>query len=238
MSSSRGVVVVVGMHRSGTSCLAGSLQARGLDLGAVSESDPHNVKGNRESLEVRELNEEVLAQSAGSWLVPPEVVRWDGELARRRDRFLASQAADPVTKSGTWGFKDPRTLVTLPFWLEALAEPRYVATFRHPLAVARSLQRRDGLPPAQGVDLWLAYNRRLADLWRERPFPVVSFDLGTAAYRRAVDRMAAGLGLRGGPTGADFRRAELIHQAAADDGDLAAAPRALLAELRRMAEAS
>lgn len=42
-------VLILGMHRSGTSCLAGSLQEAGLYLGEVNTAAPHNAKGNRES---------------------------------------------------------------------------------------------------------------------------------------------------------------------------------------------
>jgi len=44
--------------------------------------------------------------------------------------------------SRLWGFKDPRTLLTLDGWLEALPEVSLAATFRHPLSVAGSLQER------------------------------------------------------------------------------------------------
>ena len=58
-------VVVLGMHRSGTSLLAGTLQEAGLELGEVVHSAPHNRKGNRESISIRTLHEDLLERSGG-----------------------------------------------------------------------------------------------------------------------------------------------------------------------------
>ena len=52
MNTATPVVLVLGMHRSGTSCLAGSLQQAGLELGDVFTSNPFNKKGNREHRDV------------------------------------------------------------------------------------------------------------------------------------------------------------------------------------------
>jgi len=46
-------VAILGMHRSGTSCLAGSLQELGLYLGEVYDQNPHNPRGNRENAAAR-----------------------------------------------------------------------------------------------------------------------------------------------------------------------------------------
>jgi len=65
------IVAVLGMHRSGTSWLAGSLQDLGLEMGEVSTRDPHNLKGNRESPVLMEIHDGVLVDSGGSWKRPP-----------------------------------------------------------------------------------------------------------------------------------------------------------------------
>jgi hypothetical protein len=202
-------VLVLGMHRSGTSCLAGCLEARGLDLGTVSRSDPHNAKGNREDVAVRELDEAVLAHSGGSWDAPPAAVSWDDGLRARRDALLAARAAGGRR---LWGFKDPRLLVTLPFWHAALRQPLLVATFRHPLAVARSLAARNGLALDAGLALWSLYNERLLALRRVRRFPIVRFDIEAELYQREVAALAGQLGLPAAALGDDFRDDALVHQ--------------------------
>lgn len=187
-------ILILGMHRSGTSCLAGSLQECGLHLGQVYESRPHNRKGNREHQRVMDLNNAVLACSGAAWDVPPDQLRWDDACTRARAATITELAHG--ANGGAWGFKDPRTLLTLPFWREVLEEVRMVGTFRDPLQVMRSLRARDpSMPPARCLDLWLAYNQRLLDLHAEAPFPLVDFDCDAADYAAAVDRMRLHLGL-------------------------------------------
>lgn len=202
-------VLVLGMHRSGTSSLAGSLQERGLRLGKVFTSNPHNRKGNRENAAVMALNDQVLAASGGAWDRPPPRITWDRGMARQRDQLIASLTCPRGTP---WGFKDPRTLLTLPFWEQGLADRRLVGTFRHPHAVARSLHARQGMPLEQGVALWCGYNLRLLDLLSRQPFPLVSFDVPPDEYLRTVDRIATELGLGAAAAGGSFFEASLRHQ--------------------------
>jgi hypothetical protein len=188
-----GAILVLGMHRSGTSCLTGSLQRRGLFLGEVQERNPHNARGNRESRRIMALNDAVLAHSGGAWDRPPAVLSWSAAHAAERDCVV-----ETLQSAGRpWGFKDLRTLLVLPFWLEGIRRPAFVGAFRHPVHVAASLYRRSRMPAEQADALWLAYNRRLLDLHRRTRFPLVSFDLDDAGYSSEVDRAARLLGLAG-----------------------------------------
>ena len=186
-------IFVLGMHRSGTSCLAGSLQRRGLYLGDVQESNPHNRRGNRESRRIMYLNDAVLAHSDGAWNRPPDKVSWTAEHAAERDLVIETLRGG----GRTWGFKDQRTILVLPFWLEGVRSPRFVGTFRHPTRVTCSLHKRDGMPSGEAFALWHAYNRLILDHHRRQPFPLLSFDLDEADYPCAVDRVTRQLGLPG-----------------------------------------
>jgi len=179
------------MHRSGTSALAGSLEQHGLHLGTVSTQDTHNVKGNRESAELRRLNEDVLRTSGGAWRAPPPTVEWQPEHWERARRAIAKHAGQPV-----WGFKDPRTLMTLEGWLTLVPDLEFVGVFRHPSRVARSLERRGGIDREAGVALWTAYNSRLRDLHEQRSFPLLCFDDEPSELQRKLDEVARLLGLR------------------------------------------
>jgi len=197
MSAADQVVLVLGMHRSGTSCLAGSLQQAGLELGDVFTSNPFNKKGNREHRDVMELNNDVLAHSGGAWDRAPTALLWTDEHAQRRDRFFAEldQRSQRGSARSTVGFKDPRALLTLPFWREAGRPLRFVGTYRHPAAVARSLLSRDRMPLDACLRLWTAYNERLLALHQEEPFPMVSFDAPADAYEAQVHGAIAALAL-------------------------------------------
>jgi len=185
------LVCVLGMHRSGTSSLAGCLEECGLHLGEVVNSAPHNRKGNKENLPLRAINDDVLALNGGSWDQPPERLNWNDDLRRRRDEHIAGYRSFKI-----WGFKDPRTVLTLPFWLEAAPNMRLVGTFRHPKAVARSLLRRSGLKPAvDPLDLWKHYNLKLLEYMDQYGMPLVSFDWPPDDYSRAVGKIAHALDL-------------------------------------------
>jgi hypothetical protein len=60
------------MHRSGTSCLTGTLESWGVVLGDVHRGNPFNAKGNRESQKIMDLHDRIMAANGGSWLRPPE----------------------------------------------------------------------------------------------------------------------------------------------------------------------
>lgn len=209
-------ILLLGMHRSGTSCLAGSLQQRGLYLGEVYESRPHNRKGNRENQRIMDLNNAVLAASDARWDRPPPAgLRWDTACAAEREAIVAGLEAGSA--GAAWGFKDPRTLLTLPFWRERLPDARLVATFRHPARVARSLHARDpSMSIEAGLALWAAYNERLLAVHAREPFPIVSFDADAEAYAGAIDRLARHIGLRAGHEGDGFFEGVLRHQDAGE----------------------
>ena len=72
-------VIVLGMHRSGTSLLTGSLEAAGLYLGEVNNEAPFNRKGNKENESIRELNDALLERNDAAWNRPPNgQARWSG----------------------------------------------------------------------------------------------------------------------------------------------------------------
>ncbi len=209
MAASNTVICLLGMHRSGTSCLAGSLESRGLVLGDVERVSPFNCRGNRENRQIVELNDAVLAYSGGAWDVPPDQLSWDAALRRRRDDLLAARAA-----LACWGFKDPRTTLTLPFWLEARPDLVLAGSFRNPDAVERSVMARPGAVPRRPArPLWAHYNALLADLAASRELRLLCFDWPAEQYGRAVEQLALDLGLPPGDgTGADFFEESLRHQ--------------------------
>jgi hypothetical protein len=186
------VIAILGMHRAGTSSLAGSLEAAGLFLGDVHGRGHWNPKGNRESKVLMRLHEDVLKANGGAWHKPPERVTWSAEHRARRDRYIRRRGERPL-----WGFKDPRTLLVIDGWLEAIPDLEMVATVRHPMAVARSLQRRSGSGSFEPwLDLWLAYSRRLLVLHEQRGFPIIDFDLPADAYQARLSEIVVLLGLQ------------------------------------------
>jgi Sulfotransferase family len=164
--SEQTIVCVLGMHRSGTSLVARLLNVLGLDLGPeehLMEPNESNPAGHWESLPVSEINEDIFLRLGGSWAVPPPMPPgWERgpELADLRRRARELIAAD-FSDSELWGFKDPRTCLTAPFWQRLLPPMRYVICLRNPVDVAASLEARkeEWVPLDQGFDLWFRYVR-------------------------------------------------------------------------------
>jgi hypothetical protein len=73
-------------------------------------------------------------------------------------------------------------LFTLPFWLDAIENPKFIGTFRHPHRVALSLNKRDGTAFEEGWELWYRYNQRLLELLRQYGFAIVDFDNEPGIY--------------------------------------------------------
>jgi hypothetical protein len=174
-------IVVLGMHRSGTSCLAGMLAAGGLASAGEAVRNWDNARGHHEMLDVVRLNEAVLAHSGGHWLSPPAEVRWTDEQAAARDRLLRARIDGRPAL-----LKDPRTLLTLPFWRASRVPYHVIGIVRHPLAVARSLASWREMPLAEGVALWTAHNRALAADRARHGYALVDFEQPKAAVIAAV----------------------------------------------------
>jgi len=163
------VVVVLGMHRSGTSLFARMLGALGVDLGShLIPGREDNPAGFWEHAGIVAIHDEILGLLGRGWATPrdslPYPPAWwrDPALNPLKARLLEILREELGHAVGVWGFKDPRICRLLPLWQEMFAtleiEPVYVLTIRHPLEVAASLQQRDGISSARGQLLWLEHN--------------------------------------------------------------------------------
>lgn len=227
------VLAVLGMHRSGTSCLAGALEQAGVFLGEVFTKNPFNARGNRESARIMALHEGLLTDNGHAWDAPPavgETLRWSPDRQAERDHVIADYADRP-----TWGFKDPRTLLALPGWREAMPNLETVGTFRHPLAVAGSLAHRNGLSREKALELWRNYNARLLIEHHAAGTPLVCFDVDPGEFRGALARLGQRLGLERDLGATEFFTDELRHQQPAEGEPLSPEIAELYAALRAVA---
>ena len=169
MTHSHGrIVLILGMHRSGTSMLARLLAGEGLPLGAtlLNRGRPDNVHGYWEQAEIVHIHEALLDGLDRTWHGPngwrPLPEGWlAGRETRMAKRRLATIVKREVTEAGgLWGFKDPRTLCFLPLWQEIIAElaldPVFILATRTPAAVAASLMRRNHVRRDGAETLWAA----------------------------------------------------------------------------------
>ena len=204
LESAPTVICVLGMHRSGTSCLTGSLEEAGVNLGERHTWNPHNIKGNRENQAIVDLNDSVLAANAAAWDQPSHLVRWSADQLKEARR-LVTPAASPKC----FGFKDPRTLLTLDGWIQALPELCFIGIYRNPMDVAQSLNNRSGMPIEAGLELWYQYNQRLWKHYCVHRFPVLCFDDEEPIFKQKLKKILIGFGLYDESTKKEFYEAGL-----------------------------
>jgi hypothetical protein len=185
------VICILGMHRSGTSCLTGSLQEAGLSLGDCHTWNPHNLRGNRENQAFVDLHDDILTANHGAWDAPPGQLSWRQQDITKAVELLSRHASEPV-----FGFKDPRALLVLEGWKKLYPAMEFVGIFRHPNAVARSLETRSEMPRDTALKLWYRYNRLLYAQYREQAFPLLCFDDTEADLQGKISQVAGQLGLR------------------------------------------
>jgi hypothetical protein len=205
-------VVILGMHRSGTSLITRLVSLLGL---AVSRHEDllvapreANLRGHWESRALRDFNDQLLDELGGTWFCPPLV--GSRELSRLLDRHGSDALArlaetHPVRP---WVWKDPRTCVLLPFW-SAVLEQRaaYVVIVRHPLEVNDSLGRRNGYAPLLSLALWERYTRQAMLGAAGRPTMVCTYDGVLADPVAWCERLGAFLARLGLPACAVDRAA-------------------------------
>lgn len=173
----RTAVVVLGMHRSGTSALAGVLSLLGCDQPTtLMVPNKNNEKGYFESGKLYQLHTQLFASAASrwdDWLPMPAGWFGSARASEFHDRALTTMTGE-FGGSSLFVLKDPRICRLVPFWEDVLAAfgatPAYVLTHRNPLEVASSLHKRDGMSIGLGMLIWLRH--------------ILEAEAGTRGHRR------------------------------------------------------
>ncbi len=148
-------IIIIGMHRSGTTMVVEMLEKLGLFIGKRREQ-------NQEALFFLRLNDWILSQSGATWDNPAPVHHLLSypDLRGRVTDYLRTFTRSPQAASylGTWrylrhrslfklpfhwGWKDPRSTFTLPLWLDLFPRARILHVYRHGVDVAMSLRDRE-----------------------------------------------------------------------------------------------
>jgi hypothetical protein len=146
-------IIILGMHRSGTSLTTRLLSDMGLFTGA-------QLSVNAEEITLRALNEKIFRRAGGDWSRPAPIrkaLRDNGWVSRQKT-FLRQQLFDRAKiraffghrswrrfeegKPLVWGWKDPRMMLLYPLWASIFPRARYLHIVRNGLDVAVSLHRR------------------------------------------------------------------------------------------------
>ena len=185
-SSPPPVLVLGGMHRSGTSLVAALCQSAGLDIGTeLLPGHASNPVGHFEDLDFYRFHETVLAsngRTAAGYGIFDTAAVVDAAARARAETLVSARRAG----GRPWGWKDPRTVLFLDFWLAMLPESRFLFVFRDPAEVADSLRRRGERRFQDGGDQafreWYHANALIRDFCRRHPERVLVREL-----RRIID---------------------------------------------------
>lgn len=149
-------VIIIGMHRSGTSLLTRVLQQAGFFMG-------RDASRNEEAAFTNAINAWLFRQASATWERPQSMDELLADTDLRPDlvdylegivrgpasarflgpgRWLGTRGRGMFGQHQAWGWKDPRNTWTLPFWLELFPDARVLHIVRHGVDVAASLRSR------------------------------------------------------------------------------------------------
>ena len=157
-----------------------------------------NPKGFFEDKIANQLDDEVLKRCDCWWgalLLPSEIAP---DVVNFYQSALKKDVFKRFNESTLWGLKDPRISRLWRLWLPVFKEtgvmPVFVLANRHPFSVASSLAKRDRMPKAQALALWIVHQLDSLEALVEHGGLVVDYDLMMQAPRQELYRIAQFLG--------------------------------------------
>jgi hypothetical protein len=167
------ILILTGMHRSGTSLVSNYMQKCGICMGEnMIKANSGNPLGYFEDQDFLDFHKSVMLFN--NLPLFPSLdddinICFNNQQKGKALKILASKA-----NKSEWGWKDPRTVFFLNFWNELAEECFFVFLFRHPLCVLDSLLRRatDKVlldTPLLSIESWLIYNRLMLEFISQNP---------------------------------------------------------------------
>jgi hypothetical protein len=211
----RKAILVLGMHRSGTSALTRVLSLLGAALPkrVMPPAANNNEAGFWEPERLAALHDRMLAEAGSRWDDWRAFNdRWHDTPIAAQFKARASQLLDEeFGDAPLFVFKDPRNCRFSRFWLDIFAErgiaPKIVLPVRSPLEVAQSHRARDGFPLRKGLLLWLRHVLDAEAASRDLPRAVIEYDAFLKDWRSSVATMERALGAF--PANTDLAAAEI-----------------------------
>jgi len=204
MADTRTLILVLGMHRSGTSVLTRVLNLLGADVGEdlLEAQQGVNARGFWEHRELVSINEQLLSALGRKWydFLPLPSQWWSensiSDLEQQAESFLRSAFAADASLAV---IKDPRLCLLLPFWEVAAQKagwnPVVVLATREPGEVSASLCRRDPLTEDSANLLWLRYTSDSEKASRELPRSSADYAALLNDWKAVLRRVGEGLAI-------------------------------------------
>ena len=149
--------IVLSMHRSASSLVAKSLHEAGVHMGdKLLSGHADNPEGHFEDLDFLRTN--ISMMGGDNWRNPDTKV-YDIDVSP----LVKAKDIKPL-----WGFKDPRTALTIDKYYDYFEDPIIVALFRNPEMVGKSLEARGDMTKEEGIKLAKQYNRKILDFLNKK----------------------------------------------------------------------
>jgi 2-polyprenyl-3-methyl-5-hydroxy-6-metoxy-1,4-benzoquinol methylase len=201
----KNTIIVLGMHRSGTSAMAGVLNKLGCYSGEKDDlysADSNNSTGYYERKDIVSCNEDILSNhfinefqntittscfensktlDNYGWMFGA----WSPHIQNRTLQDTPKSIYNTLKKlrhtanenAIAYAIKDPRISITYPYWKNAFNElPIIIIMLRHPMHVAESLLKRDGIPIEVGLDIWASYTKSAFDNTKDNSRIIIKYD--------------------------------------------------------------
>ncbi len=193
-ASSRLGIVIIGMHRSGTSALSRTINLLGFRLPQkIVPAGPGNSLGHWEPIGVMHQNDRILAQLERSWLDPkplPQGWETDARVLKHHPAALRMLEAEYGSQDHAIVIKEPRVSRLVAFWRDILLAagiaPHWLITCRNPLEVAASLRERNAFSLEHACRLWQSYMLEAEVATRGMPRAVVHFEALLDDWKRCL----------------------------------------------------
>jgi hypothetical protein len=172
-------IIVLGMHRSGTSLTINLLSAMGCYVGKEKDLLPAsdaNPQGFWEHMAVVDINKAILNSIGLDWISADQFDL--KKIPPTTKKNLSAQIKEIVknfNRHEVWAIKDPRLCMILPLWKKHLPNALIFVCVRHPMEIAKSLEKRNGLPLSVGCAIWESYTRALIENCKGMECLVVSY---------------------------------------------------------------
>jgi len=178
----RKCLVVIGMHRSGTSLMAGLLKIFGAYLGEdLLGANKENEMGHFENKKIVRLNERILKGLGGGW---DNLDNLDFDFNDKKIRVLTNELKEVINSQfknkNLFCIKDPRISLLIPLYKKIFkdigVEPCFVVMDRKYIEIAESLKKRNGFSFTKSIGLYKKYNFAISESLPNIKSILINFD--------------------------------------------------------------
>ncbi len=202
LNQSKTAIIVLAMHRSGSSLLTRMINLMGIPLGvSLIAPNKDNPKGFFEHKDIIRYHEDLLNNFGMTWSYPLNLpANWTKSSEAQFCKNLILEVLKKEFSNETiFAIKDPRMCKLLPMWQDLLPEfnttAKYITIIRHPLEVAQSLYVREKLNYEISYLLWLKSVLEPLPYIKDSSCAYITFAEIIQNYQMAIAKIGSNLDL-------------------------------------------